>query len=54
MIMKLRTRPWFTAVAVLLALALLVLGACNPDDSGPGSYDSGGGNTFWYPKPDRR
>ena len=60
MIMSLENRPerrarpgLWTVIAVLLALALLLMAECKPDDSGPGSYDPSSGDTFWYPKTKR-
>jgi hypothetical protein len=43
-------RPTSLALAVLLALSLGLMAKCNPDDSGPGSYDPSSGNHIWYPK----
>lgn len=38
------------ALAVLLAVAMLLMAECNKDDSGPGSYNPSGGDTFWHPR----
>ncbi len=49
-----RARPGLIFIsAILLALALLLMAECNPDDSGPGSYDPSSGNHIWYPKTKR-
>lgn len=52
--MTLRIRPGLISLmAILLAVALLVTASCQPDDSGPGSYNPKSGDTFWYPKTKR-